>query len=1357
MSYSFFQQHFSDVNLIDCSQLLRVEGAGGNRLPYHGYVDVNLTFPLNDTQSISRDIPVLIVQDTKYNATVPLLIGTNFLGKIPGDSNISLASCSSAVKMAVAVLQVRAELLDRSDGVLGEVFAATDMVVSPHTGILTYGNTTVTIPIRQQLAIIEPVDASCPVFTGLVEASVGSFTVPVEIKNRSDFPIQVRKGDKIAHLLQAEIQVPDKTMTTDDKFLDAFQTSHLSDDDAMELKSFLSKHSDLFALSTTEMGCTDVTTHRIELDDPTPFKDKVRPIPPGAYDELKTHLAELLSAGVITESKSPFSSNMVIIRKRCGALRLCIDFRRINAKTIKDAYTIPRVDTLLDSLKGARYFASIDLISGYHQVKMHPEHCERTAFSAGPFGFFEFKKMPFGLCNSPSTFQRLMEKVLEGLNLVTCAVYLDDVIIFARSKTELYERLTQVFDRLREANLKMKPKKCEFLKESINFLGYIVSEAGIRCSETHLQAVSSWPPPSNIKELQTFLGFMNFYRRFIAGFATIAHPLLLLLRGRGSGARSGKKRTDNPPDWFWGIDQQLSFETLKSKLMSPPILAYPEYDKPFILHVDASLLGLGAVLYQDSEEGLRAIAYASKSLNNAERNYSVHKLEYLAFKWAVTEKFHHYLYGQTFNAFTDHNPLAYVTTTAKLDATGHRSLADLSKYNFHIFYKPGSQNADADGMSRRPHPDVEQEQCTRHISPEVFKEICILVSNDKDFAGLGESLGLSSTVYTNSITVLPDTTVDWALEQRKDPDLLRVIQLIECGVQPTERQRRKEPSGVMRLLSHWSSLSIKGKVLYKSSSVCDIPAMRVVIPVSHRQQVLTMVHDDHGHLGKDKTLSLAQERFFWVGLLKDIECKLKSCFPCICAKSPHLPERAPLVNISTSRPLELVCIDFMSLEMSKGGFQHILVVTDHFTKYALAFPTRNKEARTVAKILVDQFIVHYGIPERLHSDQGANFQGKIIKHLCDLLGVKKSRTTPYHPQGDGVTERFNRTLLSMLKTLDNSHKANWKDHIAPLVYAYNCTRHETTHYTPFFLMFGRTPRLLVDVFLGVSSEYSSSVSEVKERLESAYRAASDASKQAGRHQAKGYNRKVRGAGLCKEDFVLVKNVGLKGKHKLANRWKTDRFVVIEHSNPDIPVFKVKGENSNDVKTLHRNMLLPLVLPFQDPVPVTGVSVSAPVIKPCSNLDSSEEDHTGSSDSEDFNVHIAADDISIPVVDEVVSQDDLEAAPVASPPWTPAPVDAPSPFQTTPAPPLLGSVEVTYTPPALPLPSSVELTYTPPALPLPSSVELTYTSPEQSNVVPVSPVTVADNVPQSSAGEDMAEEQFVRRSDRTKKRPARYDD
>jgi len=1293
ISHSFFVKHFPDVTIQKCSQLLRVEGAGGNSLPYSGFSEVCISLG-----TISQRVPVLIVQDTSYNTMVPVLLGTNFLQALPYDC---LATLPSTVKMAVALLQVRAELLEKADGLLGEVSAAADVTVHPHSSIITNGTSIVSIPLRQQLAVIEPVDGSYPVVSGVVEISTGSFTLPVEIENRTDYIMKFKKGDKIACLSLATIQVPDDLIASTNDLLSAFNLSDLADDDTAELKNFLSKNHDVFALSTAEMGCTDVVTHKIELSDPTPVKDKVRPIPPGAYTELKKHLAELLSAGVIKESKSPFSSNTVLVRKKDGSLRLCVDYRRLNAKTIRDAYTIPRVDTLLDSLKGARYFASLDLLSGYHQVKMHPEHAERTAFSAGPFGFYQYEKMPFGLTNSPSTFQRLMEKVLEGLNLNTCAVYLDDVIVFAETKAELYVRLNEVFDRFRQANLKMKPKKCEFLKTRIDFLGYVVSKDGISCSDNHLKAVADWPVPSNLKELQTFLGFINFYRRFIPGFAAIAEPLHVLLRGRGRGAC----KKISPPKFSWGEEQQLAFQTLKSKLLSPPILSYPDFDKCFIVHVDASRNGLGAALYQESENGLKAIAYASTSLKNSERNYSAHKLEFLAFKWAVTDKFHHFLYGQpNFHVFTDHNPLAYVTTTARLDATGQRWLAELSKYNFHIFYKPGNQNADADGLSRRPHPDAEQQHCTRHISPEVFKEICFLVANDKDFAGLGETLGLPPTVYVNALSVSPVQSIDWAVEQRKDPDLLRVIELVKKGHKLTPRQRRKETHGVTRLLSYWSSLSIKGDVLYKSSTVYNELVYRVVIPSSRKETVLSMIHDDVGHLGRDKTFSLAQERFFWVGLLNDIERKIKTCLTCICSKSPHLPQRAPLVNISTTRPLELVCMDFLSLEMSKGGFQNILVITDHFTKYALAFPTRNQEARTVAKILFDQFIVHYGIPERLHSDLGANFESKVIKHLCDLLGIKKSHTTPYHPQGDGVTERFNRTLLSMLKTLDSSHKANWKDHIAPLVHAYNCTRHATTLHTPFFLMFGRTPRLPVDMFLGISANYGSSVTNVQERLASAYQAATDAAKQAAKQQAKGYNKKVRGPSIQVGEFVLVKNVGLKGKHKLADKWKSDKYIVIAQPNPDIPVYKVKRENANDVKTLHRNMLLPLVLPFQDP-PSAGVTNS--VTNPVFHSDGSEEDYMASSDSDEFSIHISDD--------YLVSDSGL-------------------------------------TPVTLPVPRTVLPTASPDILP-----EASHHNSPRISIPPMIPPTLPepDNVIISPP--QQATEPHLRRSERVRKKPARFDD
>ena len=302
------------------------------------------------------------------------------------------------------------------------------------------------------------------------------------------------------------------------------------------------------------------------------------------------------------------------------------------------------------------------------------------------------------------------------------------------------------------------------------------------------------------------------------------------------------------------------------------------------------------------------------------------------------------------------------------------------------------------------------------------------------------------------------------------------------------------------------------------------------------------------------------------------------------SKSTAFAREAPLCSVETTRPLELVCMDFLSLETSKGGYNSVLVVTDHFTKYACAFPTRNQEAKTVAKILVNDYFVHYGIPERLHSDQGQCFEGKVIQQLCRLLGVEKSRTTPYHPQGNSGPERFNRTLISMLKTLDPDEKLDWKSHVFSLVHAYNCTRHESTGCTPFYLMFGRVPRLPLDVFLGLSATYTAVVQNVKDNLKDAYRVATDANRKALRRQKVNYDRKVRGLSLAIGDLVLVKQVGFKGKHKLADSWRQDLYIVVEQPNPDIPVYKVrpeKGEEGEGEKMLHRNMLLPIKLPFDD--------------------------------------------------------------------------------------------------------------------------------------------------------------------------------
>ena len=373
MSSSFFYANFPDLPIQDCRKILRIEGVGGNSLPYIGFAEVTVILPLSEFKSITKIIPMLVVKDTTYNVTVPVLLGTNFLKNIDFGSSVPVTSLHSAVRMAVSLMQVRAELLDKANGVLGDVVASTDLCITAHSGVLSHGTAHITIPVRQQLALIQQCSVSVPLMSGVVEVSAGMCDIPIEIENQTDYTITIKKGDRIAQLFQASVEVPDfNDFTDDESFIDNFDVSHLPEDEVGELKLFLSKHRDIFALSTTEMGCTDVVTHKIELVDETPFKEKIRPIPPGAYDELKKHLAELLTAGVITESKSPFSSNMVLIRKRDGTLRLCIDYRRLNLRTIKDLYALPHVDTLLDSLKGASYFASLDLISGYHQVALHP-------------------------------------------------------------------------------------------------------------------------------------------------------------------------------------------------------------------------------------------------------------------------------------------------------------------------------------------------------------------------------------------------------------------------------------------------------------------------------------------------------------------------------------------------------------------------------------------------------------------------------------------------------------------------------------------------------------------------------------------------------------------------------------------------------------------------------------------------------------------------------------------------------------------------------------------------------------------------------------------------------------------------
>ena len=1176
---------------------LKVYGVGGYEVKYLGFTELTVRLP--DGLS-GVDIPILVVPNDDYNGRVPLLIGTNVLQveqkrlvQNYGKRYLQKISIPTPLHLALRSMMMCQRVMQSSNGMYGTVRTQQVVCLDPGKSIVVMGQPKLVSAVKSCVAVTErKIGSNFDIVPSLICLGADTHTlVPVEVHNITSNRLLIQPNTVLCSLHQVTVEqvggklagVKEKKNVELDDFFSLFDFSGMSELLSQEqiayFKRNLNDWNALFSRSSTDIGHTSFVKHAIHLRDEAPFKERPRRIPPALYDELRQHLKDLEDCGSIRPSSSPWSSEVVLVRKRDDQLRLCIDFRRLNQVTKKDAYAIPRIEEILDLMKGSKYFTLLDMRSSYHQVEVEENHKERTAFSVGPLGFYEWNRMPFGLTNAPATFQRLMESVLSGLHWKECVVYLDDIIIYSDTFESHMERLKKVFQRLDSAGLKLKASKCLFFQNRVKYLGHFVSEAGIETDPSYIQCVVDYPAPKDVKQLRRFLGLAGFYRRFQKDYAKVAQPLTTLLKGINP--RKTGKPSRSEISWCWGSKQQEAFDKLKELLTKAPVLTYPDYTKPFLVRTDASLDGLGAVLCQEQEGVTKVVAYGSRSLKASERNYSTYKLEFLALKWAVTCKFHEYLYGSTFLVTTDHNPLTYVLTSAKLDATGHRWMAELANYDFQIRYKAGNLNLDADALSRIPRGNGEA--C---VTKEIMNSICSAYLDTDMCSAAVVCASMTAVQHVNS--PLEDSEKEYLVnvEQAKDPDLSMVKKIVTAGKEPTETEKLKCTPVVRKLLRSWNTLCIVDDVLClrKQNGIHEY-VFQVIVPNHLKAIVFDMLHTKIGHPGRDKTLDLIRSRFFWPGMIVDIERRIQSCGRCVKSKSPHLPENAPVNPIRSTCPFELVCIDFLSLEESKGGIGNILVITDHFTKFSQAIPMKNQTAQATARALYENFIVHYGIPARIHSDQGRNFESTVIKNLCQILNIKKSRTTPYHPMGNGLVERFNRTLLTMLRTLTEEQKANWKVHVPTLVHAYNCTRHETTGFSPFFLMFGRNPRLPVDIVLGIPSRLSEEsnqgdyVVQLQKRLQFAFDLVANASEKAAGKQSSSQKR-VRGVMPEVGDLVLLKNVGVKGKHKLADKWKSEIYKIIGKPIPDIPVYTVMLDTGKGpVKTVHRNLLLPLHFPL----------------------------------------------------------------------------------------------------------------------------------------------------------------------------------
>lgn len=1193
LSETVYRKFFPNVELRDTQRLLKLVAANNTVIPYLGYVELDIEL----FGCVFHSVGFLVSKNTN-SSSVQGILGCNILkyvNRVLKTDNTTPAYINREEEENWNRISTVFDLTENCDRLSFVKVAGKEDILIPACSMkVVIGSTRQNRRGEEMVAAVQAIQGatgSLPRNISVIDtlSEVKNGKIPVRVLNLGNEDIWLKPKSRIGTLHKVEIvKSTEDHCDIDEKAEDNMNVKsdvefHIGDVDFTEKQkaqfdALLKKHSNAFCQNDSDLGHSSLVKHSIKLTDEIPIRVPHRRIPPNQLEEVKQHLSKLLDQGIIRKSNSPFASAIVIVRKKDGSIRLCVDYRQLNKKTIKDAYPLPRIEETLDMLHGAKYFSSIDLAQGYYQVEMDEESIPKTAFRVGTGGLYEYLRMPFGLCNSPATFQRLMEACFSEENFEILLLYLDDILVFSKSIEEHFARLDIVFSKLKQHGLKMKPSKCWFFQKSVKYLGHIVSSEGISTDPDKTAAVKSWAKPTTEKELRSFLGMAGYYRRFVKDFSKIARPLHELTSGGKKSTKKKKvKRISIPESWTKECDD--AFETLKQKLTSSPVLGYPDFKREFIVETDASMDGLGAVLSQQQENGKVVIAYASRTLRPQERNmnnYSSMKLELLALKWAVTEKFRDYLLGSRFIVYTDNNPLSYLQT-AKLGATEMRWASQLAQFNFEVKFRSGKSNRNADALSRKPIPKVRTVTC--HSETAVQSIVCSspLMDLSKEISVTPTSVNaIHAESRIDATSTLPGyETAEIASLQQNDSLISRVIYWLRSSTKPTTVQLKQENKDVRKLLKQRDKLKFEEDILYRTIEMETGLITQLVLPTILKDHVLESLHNHAGHQGCERTLSLIQKRCYWPTMVKDVELYCKSCERCMVAKAPIPSIRTPITSLLAYQPQDILAIDFTIMEPSSDGRENVLVMTDIFSKFTQAVPTKDQKALTVAKVLIKEWFFHYGIPRRIHSDQGRNFESSIVKELCDMYHVSKSRTTPYHPEGNGQVERYNRTMHNLLKTLSPEQKRKWTEHLPELVYIYNSTIHSSTGYTPYFLMFGREPVLPIDHLLGISTPDPDSIdkylSNHKEKLGIAFNHARKNLEENAERRQEHYNKSAKESVIPVGTRVLTRN-RVQGRNKIQDVWDPTPYKVISALSDNVYSIQL-ADGSGPVKNVNRREIL----------------------------------------------------------------------------------------------------------------------------------------------------------------------------------------
>lgn len=957
--------------------------------------------------------------------------------------------------------------------------------------------------------------------------------IPVRILNTREEMVNIKQFTPLMKPL-SEFNLLEKTESDDSEsereklLFENLDLKHLKGNEKASVENICRKFSDLFLLPGDKLTYSNVFEQSIPLKPGVaPIYKKPYRIPHSQQRVIDEEIQKMLHNDIIEEASSPWSSPVLLVPKKADAngqkkWRLVVDYRAINDSLIDDKFPLPNITDILDSLSGAVYFTHLDLNQGYYQMLIDPKDRDCTAFSTHK-GQYRMKRLPMGLKISPSAFSRLMTIAMAGLNYSQCFVYLDDLIVFGKHLEDHNKNLHDVFLRLREANLKLNAKKCEFLKTQMLYLGYVVSDKGISPDPAKIEVVKNFPKPTNVSECKRFVAFANYYRRHIRNFSQIASPL--------------NKLTRKGVQFEWGEEQEKAFETLRQKLIGSEVLDFPKFEPCNIFEVttDASKYGLGAVLHNGNG---KPVAYASRMLNSAEQNYSTIEKELLGVVWAVRH-FRPYLYDRKFKIFTDHRPLVYLFSMTDPSSRLTKFRLALEDYSFEVFYKKGTDNVAADALSRISSDELKQiskvheDECmvtTRLQARQKHKEN--VHENDKN-------IQVDRIDHPSIVELLkkPEGTLELEFRKKPKPNERKNEECIGtdlCYYMPkigkiifncenylkekvTSKDIKPKLDNMFRQLSA-DLKSLCGKIKQNALVILlskDNPIAKLYVDyakkkrlkdpkliiiksaqiITKKEEQRTILNNFHigktaGHIGINRMYNTIRQYYYWKGLKADIVSYVNECI--LCKKAKHYKTvKQPLTVTTTARhAMEKLYLDLVGpLQRDHHGNEYILTVQCELSKFIIAEPIKDKRAETVAKAFVENVLLKHGIPMTIATDRGSEFVAQVMKDVADLLGVEKLTSTAYHHESIGALENAHKTLGNFLRVSSNDNPFTWSEWIPFWTFMYNTTVHSSHSYSPFELVYGR--KCILPTSIGSEPEplynFSDYAKELKFRMNMAHK------------------------------------------------------------------------------------------------------------------------------------------------------------------------------------------------------------------------------------------------------------------------------